>query len=72
VGEEGGRMGGMRGGLRGIGGGMTSPTHQMLNKCAAKSPGNPGKHTNPGFLGGGLMGGVCIGLESDRAGSRTL
>ncbi len=30
-GRGGGRMGGMRGGLRGIGGGMTSPTHQMLN-----------------------------------------
>ena len=35
-GEEGGRMGGMRGGL-GIGGGVTSSPHHLVNTCAAKS-----------------------------------
>jgi hypothetical protein len=35
-GEEGGRMGGMRGGL-GIGGGVTSSPHHMVNTCTAKS-----------------------------------
>ncbi len=73
-GEEGGRMGGMRGGL-GIGGGVTSPlakvtiwsTHVWL-----RVHGTLGNTPNKEFLRGGLMGGVCIGLNSDRAGSRTL
>jgi hypothetical protein len=30
-----------------------------------------GQHTNLAFLGGGQLGGVCIGLESDRSGSRS-
>jgi hypothetical protein len=70
-GGRGGEDGGDEGGAGDRGWGDLSP-HQIVNTCPAKSSGNPGKHTNPGFLGGGLMGGVCIGLESDRAESRTL
>jgi hypothetical protein len=44
VGEDGGSEGDR-------GWGDLSP-HQMVNTCAAKSPGNPGKHTNLGFFGG--------------------
>ncbi len=45
----------------------------MLNTCAAKSPGNHGNHTNLAFFEGcRQLGGVCIGLDSERAGSRTL
>ncbi len=68
-GEEGGDEGG---GLRGIGGGMTSATHQMLNTCSTKSPGNPGKHTNLGLFGGWADGRGVYWLESNRAGSQTL
>ena len=73
-GSGGGRMGGMRGGL-GIGGGVTSP----LTKVTIWSPhvrlrvhGTLGNAPNKELLGGGLMGGVCIGLDSDRAGLQTL
>ncbi len=52
-GRMGGRMGGDEGGgLRGIGGRMNSQLSQMLNTCAAKSPGNPGNYTNLAFFGG--------------------
>ncbi len=73
----GGKWGGKRGEDGGMGGagdrgwGDLSP-HHMVNICAAKRAWNPGKHTKSEFLGDELMGGACIGLESDRAGSRTL
>jgi hypothetical protein len=52
-GKEGGEDGGGgRGGAEGDRGWDDLSPHQMLNTCAAKSPGNPGKHTNLGFLGG--------------------
>ncbi len=70
VGEEGGKRGedgGMRGGL-GIGGRVTSP----LTKVTIWSPNvrlrvheTLGNAPNKELLGGGLMGGVCIGLDSD-------
>jgi hypothetical protein len=44
----------------------------MVTTCAAKVPKSPMEHTIPEILGGGLLGGVCIGLDSERAGSRTL
>ena len=73
-GEVGGEDGGDEGGL-GIGGGVTSP----LTKVTIWSPhvrlrvhGTLGNAPNKELLGGGLMGGVCTGLDSDRAGSRTL
>jgi hypothetical protein len=34
--------------------------------------GTQGNTANKEFLRGGLMGGVCIGLDSNRAGSQTL
>ncbi len=74
-GEEGGEDGGMTGGAGDRGWGDLSPhqSHHMVTTCAAKSAWNPRKHTkNKELLGGGLMGGVCIGLDSDRAGSRKL
>ena len=73
-GGSGGEDGGDEGGL-GIRDGVTSP----LTKVTIWSPhvrlrvhGTLGNTPNQDFLRGGLMGGVCIGLESDRAGSRTL
>ncbi len=73
-GKWGGRMGGDEGGLR-IGGGVTSP----LTKVTIWSPhvwlrvhGTLGNAPNKELLGGGLMGRVCIGLDSNRAGSQTL
>jgi hypothetical protein len=42
-----------------------------LNTCAAKSPGNRGNHTNLASLDFFILF-YFIGLESDRAGSRTL
>jgi hypothetical protein len=65
-GEEGGGWGD-EGGL-GIVGGVTSSPHHIVNTCAAECTNTPNKDS----LGGGQMGGVCIGLDSDRAGSRTL
>ncbi len=59
--EDGGDEGGA-----GIGGGVTSP----LTKVTIWS--THVRLRDKEFLGGGLMGGVCIGLDSDRAGSRTL
>ncbi len=47
-------------------------SHPMVTTCAAKSAWNPGNTPNKDSLGGGLMGGVCIGLDSDRAGLLTL
>ncbi len=35
---------------------MTSQLSQMLNTCAAKSPGNLGNHTNLAFFGGWAVG----------------
>ncbi len=73
-GGRGGEDGGDEGGAGDRGWGDLSPhqSHHMVTTCAAKSAWNPGKHTNKELFGGGLMGGVCIGLDSDRAGSRTL
>jgi hypothetical protein len=47
-------------------------SHHMVTTCAAKSAWYPGNTPNKDSLGGGLMGGVSIGLDSDRAGSLTL
>ncbi len=73
-GEVGGGGWGDEGGL-GIGGGVTSP----LTKVTIWSPHvrlrvheTLGNAPNKELLGGGLMGRACIGLDSDRAGSRTL
>jgi hypothetical protein len=70
-GGRGGEDGGMRGGL-GIGGGVTSPLTIWSPHVRLRVHGTLGNAPNKELLGVGLMGGVCIGLDSDRAGSRTL
>jgi hypothetical protein len=67
----GGKDGGDEGG-QGIGGGVTSPLTIWSTHVRLRVHGTLGNTPNKDFLGGGLMGGVCIGLDSDRAGSRTL
>ena len=74
-GSGGGEDGGDEGGAGDWGWGDLSP----LTKVTIWSPhvrlrvhGTLGNTPNKELLGGGLMGGVCIGLDSDRAGSRTL
>ncbi len=69
-GEVGGGRGGEDGGLR-IGGGVTSPLTMWWTHVRLRVHGTLGNTPNQDFLRGGLMGGVCINLESDRAGSRT-
>jgi hypothetical protein len=76
VGGGGKREGGWgdEGGL-GIGGGVTSPLTKVTiwsTHVRLRVHGTLGNTPNKEFLRGGLMGGVCIGLDSDRAGSRTL
>jgi hypothetical protein len=67
-GEWGGRMGGMRGGL-GIGGGVTSPPSQNSPYGGQMSQ---NLHWNTQFLSFYKNHYIIAGLDSERAGSRTL
>ncbi len=73
-GGRGGEDGGMRGGLA-IGGGVTSPLTKVTiwsTHVRLRVHGTLGNSPNKELLGGGLMGRVCIGLDSDRAGAQML